>query len=388
MENIIDLILTALRREEEPKRVPTFVQGIMPNFFAAFDRKYGDTLEEEDVLTTPLKDFTLHVNMGFDSTWCGFQGFGWKSEPGFDQFLKKKNQELLSEEERNNHFYINTTGGLYHSGELMGNPHNFLVGGVIKTEEQWKEWFVDHHWELTSEPPNTISNFNSTLKQATQYSKNPILPFPTCGLIMEPIIAMLSMSAISHFARKKPAFLRQVIEFIVKPKIKTVELMVESDAPIIMIPDDCAYKGRPTLSPKDYKEFIIPHFKKIIDMAHRKDKLVVFHSDGYVEPYYNDLIEAGLDVHQSLEPTAGNDLGVLKEKYGDKLSFIGNMDCSILLPFGTVEEVVEETKKILKAGMPGGGFMFSPCTDLTDSCKLENAEAMLEVVKKYGVYSK
>ena len=97
-------------------------------------------------------------------------------------------------------------------------------------------------------------------------------------------------------------------------------------------------------------------------------------------------LDVGLDVHQSLEPTAGNDLAVIKEKYGDRLSFIGNMDCSILLPFGSIEEVVEETRKILKTGMPGGGYMFSPCTDLTDSCNLENAEAMLETVKKYGRY--
>jgi uroporphyrinogen decarboxylase len=153
-----------------------------------------------------------------------------------------------------------------------------------------------------------------------------------------------------------------------------------------MTPDDCAYKGRPILSPDLYKEFIIPQLKKYVDMAHRAGKLTIFHSDGMVEPYYTAFIEIGLDCHQSLEPVAGNNLAIIKEKWGDKLSFIGNMDSEVLLPFGSTEEVIAVTKATLKAGMPNGGYMFSPCTDLTDSCKLENVEVMMATYKKYCQY--
>ena len=216
--------------------------------------------------------------------------------------------------------------------------------------------------------------------------KKPHLLIPTCGIIMEPMISMLDMGKMSYFARRKPQFFRKVIDFIMEPQLAKFKLMCESDAPILMTPDDCAYKGRPILSPAHYKEFIIPQMKKMIDMAHKAGKLQIFHSDGYVEPYYNDFIEIGLDAHQSLEPTANMDLATIKAKYGDKISLIGNMDCSILLPFGTPQEVIESTKQTLKAGMPNGGYMFSPCTDLTDSCKLKNVEAMMATWKKYNNY--
>nr|MDO8116411.1 uroporphyrinogen decarboxylase family protein [Candidatus Sigynarchaeota archaeon] len=130
----------------------------------------------------------------------------------------------------------------------------------------------------------------------------------------------------------------------------------------------------------------IPHFAKMIEKAHSKGKLVIFHSDGVVEPYYDSLIDIGLDAHQSIEPVAGNDLKQLKESYGKRLSFIGNIDCSRLLPYGTHDEVIKATKDCLNNGAPGGGYMFSPCTDLTDSCRLDNAEIMMETYKKYRIY--
>jgi uroporphyrinogen-III decarboxylase len=62
------------------------------------------------------------------------------------------------------------------------------------------------------------------------------------------------------------------------------------------------------------------------------------------------------------------------------------MDCSVLLPFGTQEEVIAVTKQTLREGMVGGAYMFSPCTDLTDSCNLDNVLAMMQTWKKFGHY--
>ena len=121
-------------------------------------------------------------------------------------------------------------------------------------------------------------------------------------------------------------------------------------------------------------------------MAHKAGKILIMHSDGLVQPYYDDLIEVGLDVHQSVESLAGNDLGEIKDKWGDKLSFIGNMDVSDLLAFGTNEEVIESTKQCLRNGMKSPGYMFSPCSDLINLDKLELVETMMATYKKHRAY--
>ncbi|MFX0101793.1 MAG: uroporphyrinogen decarboxylase family protein, partial [Candidatus Hodarchaeota archaeon] len=230
-------------------------------------------------------------------------------------------------------------------------------------------------------PDSAVDQVNEAYEMGLQ---NDFLIIPSTGLLMEPLIGSIGIDSFAKYARSN--FLEKICKTLMIVPYKRMDFLCKTDVPVIIIPDDCAYKGRPIMSPRMYKKFIIPHFGGMIKKAHAAGKLVVFHSDGVVEPYYNALIEVGLDAHQSLEPVAGNDLGAIKEKYKGRLSFIGNMDSSRLLPYGTKEQVIEATKKCLRDGAPDGGYMFSPCTDLTDSCKLENAEVMMETYKKYRNY--
>jgi uroporphyrinogen-III decarboxylase len=43
-------------------------------------------------------------------------------------------------------------------------------------------------------------------------------------------------------------------------------------------------------------------------------------------------------------------------------------------------------KQNIKDAGSGGGYILSPCTDITDSCKFENIQAMIAAVHKYGKY--
>ena len=80
------------------------------------------------------------------------------------------------------------------------------------------------------------------------------------------------------------------------------------------------------------------------------------------------------------------DLKHLKETYGDKLCLIGNIDISNLLHFGTTVEVSQSVKKCIKDAGEGGGYILSPCTDITNACKLENIFTMITATKKFGKY--
>ncbi|MHA1794098.1 MAG: uroporphyrinogen decarboxylase family protein [Promethearchaeota archaeon] len=376
--NIDEIIVTALKREEEPPFCPSFVQGIMPAFSRAFDDKYGDILDEEDIVLLPGKDIVLHKKLGFDSSWYGFPGPPIHYGEKHDILLKELDDK---QKKINPNYHVSTNGGLYKQELLMGFPHNFQVDGLLKTKELWEEWHED--FSVGTIPEHNVDQVNEAYNMGLE---NDFLIIPSMGLLMEPLIGSIGIDSIARFAYRDPHFLKKICDTIMIQNLKKMEFACKTEVPVVLIADDCAYKGRPILSPKMYKKFILPNFKKMIDIAHQHGKMVIFHSDGYVEPYYNLLISIHLDAHESLEPTAGMDLKHLKQEYGGKLSLIGNMDCSRLLPYGSIEEVVSETKKCLENGMPGGGYMFSPCTDLTDSCKLSNVEAMMETYKKYRNY--
>lgn len=380
MLDVQERFLIALRREGESDHVGSFCQGIMPIFMRNWDEKYGDDLEFEDLVLTDMKDFTIYKHLGFEASWCGTPSGARVYSEDSDKLYRKMNEELPKEKKRRG-YRINRGGAMVHDGTLNGLPYTYTHEGVLNEKSLFKTWYGDSY--IKDPPEDAIDRINRTLKKAAEKE---MLPIFTLGLLSEPLISTISILAASKWSRKDPEFLRYAFDKLIEPSLQKVDLLCRSDAPIIMVPDDCAYKNRPIYSPKFYKRFIIPYWKKITSKAHKHDKPVIFHSDGYVEPYYPLIIKAGVDAQQSLEPIAGMDLKHLKETYGEELTLIGNIDVSRLIPYGRKEDVIRETKKCLRDGAPGGGYIFSTCSDLTNSCKLENAQVMMKTYKKYRDY--
>ena len=78
--------------------------------------------------------------------------------------------------------------------------------------------------------------------------------------------------------------------------------------------------------------------------------------------------------------------GCFAERYGDQICFIGNIDVSGCLSFGTVDDVVRETKEHIDRLAYNGGYVVASSHSITPVVKPENYVAMLETVIDYGVY--
>lgn len=73
-----------------------------------------------------------------------------------------------------------------------------------------------------------------------------------------------------------------------------------------------------------------------------------------------------------------------KKVLGDTACICGNLSTA-LLAYGKKERVVEETKRLLDACAPGGGFIMD-CSIVLDNANRENMEAWYETTMKYGKY--
>lgn len=376
--------LTMLRRDGEPDYVPSFVQEIMPKIYRDADDYFYINDIDVDLLPLGLKDVTIHKALGFDSTWVtpphGERVFSDES----DALWKKLNNEL-SERQKKQGYKINRHGTLVKETILNGFPYTYQHEGVLKTEDLFRRWYEGSYVSEPSEDRgHPVERINRTVENGL---KNDFLPVFATNLVVEPILATIGLFGFARYSRTNPDFVRYVIEKNLELSNQKLDLILQSKAPVVIIPDDCAYKNRTILDPKQYRDFVIPHFRRMVKKCHKKDKLVIFHSDGFVEPLYPLLIDIGVDAHDSLEPAAGMDLVHLKKEYGDKITLIGNIDVSNLLPYGTREEVAVATKECLKAGGPGGGYIFAPCTDLTNSCNFDNVITMMNTYRKHRNYN-
>lgn len=136
--------------------------------------------------------------------------------------------------------------------------------------------------------------------------------------------------------------------------------------------------NRPMISPVCYREFIMPEVRTLSRRIHGGGGWAVNASDGSLWEVIDDfLLGAEVDGYLEIDQRAGMELRPLKEAYGDRITFYGNIDCGNLLSFGTPEEVRRETHACLEAGQGNGGHIFCVSNAITASVPVGNYVAMV-----------
>lgn len=136
------------------------------------------------------------------------------------------------------------------------------------------------------------------------------------------------------------------------------------------------------MSPDDYNEYYWPPFKKMLRAL----------IDAGITPFvfcegnYYTRLETLKDVPKGkvVYFFEKQNMEQAKKVLGGTACIAGNFDTN-LLTYGTKEQVVEETKRLLDICAPGGGYMMSNAISI-DNCKTENLAAWYEAVEKYGRY--
>ena len=149
--------------------------------------------------------------------------------------------------------------------------------------------------------------------------------------------------------------------------------------------DYCLNTG-PFMSPRQFRRFVFPYLKQICDEYRKLGFYTIKHTDGNIMPIIDMLVEAGPDALHSIDPQAGVDIKEVKEKYGDRVCIIGNVNCG-LLQTGTDEECIESARYALKSGMPGYGYIFSTSNCVYTGMDLKRYELILKVLNKEGIYT-
>ncbi|MEO8231822.1 MAG: uroporphyrinogen decarboxylase family protein [Ignavibacteriota bacterium] len=147
--------------------------------------------------------------------------------------------------------------------------------------------------------------------------------------------------------------------------------------------DDIAYTNSLLVSPDVLDKYFFPWLKKIGDLAKQYNKPLIYHTDGILFDVMDKIIDCGVNAIHPIEPKAMDILDV-KNRYGNKLCLIGNIDVD-LLARGSVDEIKNTViKNIEKVGMEGG-YCVGSGNSIPEYVKLENYIAMIETVKKFNL---
>jgi len=148
---------------------------------------------------------------------------------------------------------------------------------------------------------------------------------------------------------------------------------------VINFGDDIGMQDRIMMSVDMYREWLKPRLSKVISAAKEAnpDVIIQYHSCGYVEPYIPDLIDAGIDVLNPVQPECMSFEKLYKE-YGDVLSFNGTIGTQTTMPFGSPDDVRKEVFKNLELVGEKGGLVVAPTHMLEPEVPWENIDAFIK----------
>ena len=154
--------------------------------------------------------------------------------------------------------------------------------------------------------------------------------------------------------------------------------------------DDLGTQNALMISPAMYREFVQPSHIRLSELIKKKTggaAKVFLHSDGSIFDVLPDVIAAGIEVLNPVQPQAKQmDAVALKEKFGKQLVFHGGLDQQHTIPHGTVADAEGEVKRVLRALAKGGGYIFSPCHNLQPDVPPENILAIYRTAAEFGRY--
>ena len=132
------------------------------------------------------------------------------------------------------------------------------------------------------------------------------------------------------------------------------------------------------ISPEQFKRFVLPGFKKNIDIAKKFGKKVMLHSCGAIRKVIPLLIDAGIDgLHPLQAQAVGMDAETLAREFKNDIVFCGGVDTQHLLHKGTPQEIRDEVRRL--KDVLGPLYIVSPSHEaILPNVPIENVIAMAE----------
>jgi uroporphyrinogen decarboxylase len=157
-----------------------------------------------------------------------------------------------------------------------------------------------------------------------------------------------------------------------------------SGADILALGDDIGMQHSIMMSLPFYRTWLKPRLAQVIRAARsiKPDMLVMYHSCGYIEPFIPDLIEAGVDILDPVQPEC-MDFKRLHDLYGAQLSFHGTIGTQTTMPFGTPDDVRRAVFRNLDIAGPKGGLMCAPTHLLEPEVPWANIMAYVDACRDY-----
>ena len=149
------------------------------------------------------------------------------------------------------------------------------------------------------------------------------------------------------------------------------------------------FAGMGFISSEQYREFVLPYEKRIINAIREKGKHVYTHTCGSIGDRLELMRESNASGLECLDPPPlGNvDLEIAFEQIGNDLFIKGNIDSVNSLLYADDEKAETDVRQIIEIGkIKGKGFILSTACSIAPMVTKERLLMLSQMIEKYGQF--
>jgi len=163
--------------------------------------------------------------------------------------------------------------------------------------------------------------------------------------------------------------------------------VAEAGVDVMRLGDDVGTQRGMMISVEMFRRWLKPWYARAAETARmiKPDIHIFYHSDGDIRPILDDLVEAGINVLEPVQPECMAPEWV-KQEYGDHLALWGTVGTQTTMPFGSPDEVRRVVRERIETVGRGGGLLLAPTHVLEPDVPWDNVVAFAQAARAYGKY--
>lgn len=196
-----------------------------------------------------------------------------------------------------------------------------------------------------------------SIERIAQVDKNEQLTMCVMGTgVFEELHALMGFEDTLVNVLMEPEAMAELADAIGDYRATYARLLIEHLHPDVIISlDDWGSKDSLFMRPETWREIIKPQYEKMFGYIKSTGTILIHHSDSFLEPLLEDLVEMKVDVWQGALPT--NDIVGLQKQVDGRIAIMGGIDSIIDRADSTEEEIRAEVRRACTEYGPGGHFI-------------------------------
>jgi uroporphyrinogen decarboxylase len=148
--------------------------------------------------------------------------------------------------------------------------------------------------------------------------------------------------------------------------------------------DDFAGQTNLLIRPDQWRKYFKPLWVKWFAIAKSKDLPVWMHSCGAIREVLPDLVDAGLDIWETVQAhLPGNEPVALKRDFGKHLTFAGGVNMQHIGSFAHPDQVRDHVVERIRVLGRGGGYICGPCHTVMPEVPFENIDTLHKTILEF-----